>query len=458
MENRVPELTPPKRDPLLFVGVLKTVCFTDLKTLTAALLMLVMVAAGSGLLHQGTAVGHQIMGRQQDKQPANRQGNAPDSEAEKLVRQLGSPVIADREAAEKALRSMGATAAAAVRTGIGSAELEIARRCATIWPQLWQTEIARPDADRLAGYVHPVWTRFRNTVGDDPGSGTLFAEMLADVRRFTQIETVEADPIKAGDVYGAELKLRVERMKQAYKLAEKTAGGRLGMLWPYGGIPTRGEYAALLFLGTYPATAAVSFREADDFDRISHCKVFGFPLDPEDREKGEDIPPSVRRLFAAWLMTRTDPNPIHFGMNLAIYHRISEVASAARSSAADPKLAPKARGFALLAVGRFGTSADKPLLETAFADARVFYETDHTSEGGQKRPVEVLVNDASIAAALRLSGQHPADFGLPLLEMYNERGSDTLAKYHLLGFFGNDTRQAAHKKAKEWLITSRSDQ
>jgi hypothetical protein len=63
----------------------------------------------------------------------------------------------------------------------------------------------------------------------------------------------------------------------------------------------------------------------------------------------------------------------------------------------------------------------------------------------------VRVSDTAVAAALRLAGQHPADFGFTFLERYKARGPDTLLKYHLLGFFDDDARQAAHKKARAWL-------
>ena len=61
------------------------------------------------------------------------------------------------------------------------------------------------------------------------------------------------------------------------------------------------------------------------------------------------------------------------------------------------------------------------------------------------------MSDTAVAAALRLAGQHPADFGFTFLERYKARGPDTLLKYHLLGFFDDAARQAAHKRAREWL-------
>jgi RNA polymerase sigma factor (sigma-70 family) len=427
-------------------GVVRAMFLTKLKAVTCALGLTVLVAAGglalcpSGPTPTAAARGGPMEAHDGAGTPK------PGPTAEKLVRQLGSPDFAERQAAEKALAGLGARAAAAVRAGMRDTDPEVARRCEAVWPRLWQAEVARP-----SGYAHPLWDRFRKAAGDGPDSRALFAEMVADVRRYGRLGAVEADPARAGAAYADELKQRVEALKRGYQEAEAKARGRTGILWPSSGTPTRGEFVTLLFLGTYPATAAVTFREAGDSDRVAHHNVFGLALHPSSRGKDAAIPPALRRLFAAWLATRANPNPARFGMNLALYHSISEVGPAARARAADAALDPQARGFALLAVGRFGGAADLPLLEKAFDDTRVFHATRYTSEAGKQRPVEAQVGDAAVAAALRLAGQHPADFGFPLLEMYKERGPDTLAKYHLLGFFDGEARAAAHKKAKEWF-------
>jgi peroxiredoxin len=375
----------------------------------------------------------------------------PDPEAQKLVRQLGSQAFAEREAADKALAGMGARAVAAVRAGMGDPDPETARRCAALWPRLWQTEIARKDADRLAGYAHPLWERFRKAAGDDAGSRALFAEMAADFDRFRRLEAVEADPDKAGAAYAAELKQRDEALERGRQEAAKAVGNRDGFIVPNRGIPTRVESVTLLFLGAYPATAS------DENTRDLPHIVFMHGVVTGDSR-------AFRRLYAAWLGTRTDPHPIAIGMRLAVRNGFAEVFPTAVAHAANDKLAPRARGFALLGVGRFGSAADLPLLEKAFADARVFHTTFCP---GKQNPVEVQVSDTAVVAALRLAGQHPADFGFTFLEMYKKRGPDEQAKFFLemyrdrgpeaftehflLGFFDDTARQVAHKKAREWL-------
>jgi hypothetical protein len=430
-------------------GVVRAMFLAKLITVTCALALTVLVGLGGVALAPGSG-GLPAAGAEAPQKGGDAK---PDAEAQKLVRQLGSPSFAKRQAAQKALTNLGARAAASVRAGMADPDPEVAHRCAVVWPRLWQTEIARPDAERLAGYTHPLWARFRRAAGDDPGSRTLFAEMVADVKRFRRLEAVEADPRKAGAAYAAELKQRAEALNRGYREAQearaRNANKRgyflFGPVKPTSGIPTRSELVPLLFLGTYPATAG------EESARGTHPGVFSYV---------QSSPPALRRLFAAWLRTRTDPPPIEAGLSRALLHGdFPEVAPVAVTHAANAKLAPRARGLALLVVGGYGKPADLPVLEKAFADSRVF----HMSQADQ-RPVEVRVSDVAVAAALRLAGQEPADFGFTLMERYKMRGpgafhTASVNTLGLLGFFQNDdaARQAAHKKAREWLARHRKE-
>jgi RNA polymerase sigma factor (sigma-70 family) len=426
---------------VLMEGVVRAMFLAKLKTVTCLFALTVLVGLGGVALVPGS--GHLPAASASMAPQVGGDMKPNEEEAEKLVQRLGSESFAHREGAQKDLTNMGARAAAAVRAKIKDADPEVARRCKAIWPRLWQTEIARPDADRLAGYTHPLWIRFRKVAGDDPSSRTLFAEMVADFHRFSRLEAVEADPEKAGAAYTAELKQRVEALERGYQEAVAAAGPRTGLIVPASGIPTRGEFVTLLFLGTYPATAK------DEGAANTHNNVFAFALRTEKM-------PALRRLYAAWLKTRTDPQPIAIGLKLAVYHDISEVSPVAIAHAANDKLAPGVRAFALLAVGRFGTADDLPVLKKAFVDSRVFHTTNYTFEDGKQRPIEVQVGDAAIGAALWLYGQRAADFGFPIAAMLKNH-PDTLAQCGLLGFFDNDTRQAAHKKAAAWLDEHKND-
>ncbi|HEY7156434.1 MAG TPA: sigma-70 family RNA polymerase sigma factor [Gemmataceae bacterium] len=425
-------------------GVVRAMFLAKLKTVTCALALTVLVGFGGVALVPGS--GH-LLTAGAAKAPKEGGDAKPDAEAQKLVRQLGDLSFAKRQAAEKALTNLGAPAAASVRVGMGDADPEIARRCAAIWPRLWQTEIARPDADRLAGYTHPLWARFRKVAGDDASSRNLFAELAADLRRFEKLEAINADPAKAADAYAAELKERVEALNQGWREADAAAGGRTGMIRPRSGYPTQVEFATLLFLGTFPSTAAVTYRRTGNWDSASHSMVFAL---------GQAQTPALRRLVAAWLETRTDQGAIQIGLSQAVHYPISEVLPAARKHAASAELASGTRALALLVIARLGGAKDLPLLKRAFADTRVWYTTKLASGTANERTIEVQVGDTAVGSALWIYGQRAADFGFPMAEMFKNH-PDTLAQYGMLGFLDNDTRQAAHKKAEEWLNEHKND-
>ena len=145
----------------------------------------------------------------------------------------------------------------------------------------------------------------------------MFAELAADLRRFAKLEAINADPAKAADAYAAELKERVAALNQGWREAEAAAGPRTGVIRPRSGYPTQVEFATLLFLGTFPSTAAVTYHGTGHHDSASHSMVFalGQALEP---------PP-----FAAWSppgwKLRTDQGPIQIGLAQAVRYPISEV-------------------------------------------------------------------------------------------------------------------------------------
>jgi hypothetical protein len=205
-----------------------------------------------------------------------------------------------------------------------------------------------------------------------------------------------------------------------------------------------------LFLGTYSSSAAVSLATADA-DQVYERRVFEWGLRSSKREGA--IPPVLRRLFAAWLQTRAEPGAAQMGLIDAVSFKIANAAPLARTMAADAALAPSVKGSALLALGRFGTHADLPLLEKAATDTRTFHVTTWPEKYLNKDKAIALVSDAAVAAMLCLRGQPLDDLGFPLVRKFKDvdHYPDVVADYNLLGFFDHKTRQAAHKKAKAWL-------
>jgi RNA polymerase sigma factor (sigma-70 family) len=417
-------------------GVLRAMFLAKLKTVTYAFALTILVGLASAALIPGSRqlpAADAAAGAGPAPQAVD--DTAPGPDPQMLVRQLGSSHFDQRQSADQALAKLGAPAADAVRAGMTDADPEIRRRCTALWPRLWQTELTRPDAERQAWSTHPLWARFKKAAGDDAVSRFFFAEMVADFDRFRRLEAVEADPDKAGAVYAAEQKEHAEALKRGYAEATRRAGNMTGFLIPKSGTPTRVDFVTLLFLGTYPSTAKNDCLQAHTTFLIGATML---------------NTPAFRRLYATWLAARTELGPLTMGLRLAMYHGVSEASPTVRAHAANDKLAATAKGFALLGVGRFGTLDDLPLLEHAFGDGRVFHVAKYNHPDGTLKPVEVRVSDTAVAAALHLAGQKPADFGFfPSLQMYT--GPGNWAEHFALGFLDDAARQAAHKKAREWL-------
>jgi len=89
----------------------------------------------------------------------------------------------------------------------------------------------------------------------------------------------------------------------------------------------------------------------------------------------------------------------------------------------------------------------------AFTDTRVFLTGNFTFKDGKNKPTETRVSDTAVAAALRLSGRDPADFGFTFMEMYRGHAMRDATEHQLVGFFQDDdaARRAAHHRARAWL-------
>src|SRR5205085_3955686 len=105
-------------------------------------------------------------------------------------------------------------------------------------------------------------------------------------------------------------------LNQGWREAEAAAGLTTGVIRPRSGYPTQVEFAALLFMGTFPSTAPVTYRGTGNRDSASHSMVFAL---------GEAPTAALRRLFAAWLETRTDQGAIQLGLSQVVRSPISEV-------------------------------------------------------------------------------------------------------------------------------------
>jgi RNA polymerase sigma factor (sigma-70 family) len=376
----------------------------------------------------------------------------PDPVATKLVEQLGSADFAEREAAEKELRKLGAKARTALEAGLKSEVPEVRDRCAKVLTEIRKgalddlTKNFDPKADVVPD--HPLWTRFKTLAGDTPASRELFAQVLADARLARRLEAAEANPADRAGIYRDEVAW--QSCNATYVVANQFPGGyhmleggpRATELKPPPEPITPARLAAYFFLGSYPETT-VDVPGKDRAGRpvrewlMVETAAFSSTGDPSNT--------IVRKLFAAWLNNRVDGDTLESGYWRATADNIPDAVSAARRLLAAEKLPSPAKASAALYLARCGKRSDVPLIEPLLTDTTVARKVTYDWQ-----PAPVQVRDAALSACLLLHGESPADYGFDILRKRSDPKADAFSMAWL-GFHTDESRTAAHKKGKAFL-------
>jgi RNA polymerase sigma factor (sigma-70 family) len=403
----------------------------------------------------------------------------PDPAAVRWVEQLGAPDFNDREEAQKALRELGPRAEAALRDGLRSEEPEVRERAAKLL-----TTIRADVRDALAKSFkpdgtdepdHPVWRRFKSVVGNDAAARKLFADIIADPRRLQLLDEAERDPDAAGDLYVTEVARWCAHVRR---------------LWPDPG-PRDTPYpeaVAVMYLGTYPASAgkATGVRREGNVSREGWQREGNLFVESWYGVLKSPVGPAVKRVFAAWLPLRTDPEICERSLAVAARGRVKEALPFARKILADERQDSESRAYAALVLGVLGTRDDLPLLRRVAESQRasgpfLHYTAFRNRPAGLIGPrepspwadvpwdrlgVERLdwnqtVADFTWAAAVRLAGGKPADMGFlwPRTITGVTIDDDWFSHLQSHGFPDDETRDAtgavsraaAHAKARKWL-------
>jgi RNA polymerase sigma factor (sigma-70 family) len=429
-------------------AVVKAMLFDQLRSVVLAAGVLLTVACGSWAM----------TGSPSGDNPAPVSAKpAPEDPAVKLVARLGAEDFADREAAEKELRKLGPKAEAALKDGLKSESPEVAKRCRELLAQL-----ARAEFDTKH------WARFAKVIGDDKASRALFERIRSLRRNVELLDAVAADPKAAGKLYH-------DRWAELNKAARIPTG-----VGSYQHVPAPlADVVGWMYLGTFPG-AEGTFHTSHSLDFLPYGKHSGDALTPALTD--ETVAAPLRRLVGTWTAARVDYCGREYGFQLALWYDIKEVLPAARQTVAakvrdDPYPGNTARnvGFALLVVGKLGTKDDLPLLERYAKDETgcAVFLNDPPEKPGQpvirlrRLPVEgqdatTQLRDASAAMRLHLLGQNSDDFGFYWRWPHGpDAGKPTgLGAFYLnaIGFLRDADREAAHKKAREWLDKQKNDE
>jgi hypothetical protein len=370
------------------------------------------------------------------------------------VKKLGNPRFAERNAAQLKLRALGPRALPAVIAGQQHADLEIARRCAELvevlradWLQRFRADLQADETGRK-DHDHPIWRRYKQIAGDNRASRELLAEMLQDQRRARLLDSVEFAPEQASEVYRREVERLVENTEQG-----------VGLLFvpldpmkpkPPDPTPRPAEVAVGFYLGTFPATARVFAAPGEQGEVHALRPVqesFGLFHNPfQDGVRGPHGAP-FKRLFAAWLAQRANPESIFNGLDNARTGMVAEALPVARAIAANDKLPIKCRAATCPVLGMYGGPEDERLVAAFLTDATVF----HASEDPNRKTI-TQVRDLALGTLVAMRGLNPNKVGFPSFANQDYGPNSYVYFYpHELGFLDDTSRAAAHKRGREWL-------
>jgi RNA polymerase sigma factor (sigma-70 family) len=432
-------------------GAIKAMFMTKLKTVSVVLVA-ALVAGGIGTVSLPAPQAGPTEQRDSLVEPKSAlQPAAKDDAAAKLVEQLGAEKFVAREAAQKALRELGAKAHPALRVGLKSENPEVRVRCAKVLTQIRKDAlddlVKNFDPKMESVPDHPLWNRFRAIAGDSRATRELFARIIADARLVQMLDVAEALPADRVRLYRDEVAW--QSCNAFFVVAGETVGGhnmlrggpKATELKPPPEPVTSVNLAAYFFLGSYPETAI----EVTGKDRAGRPICEGLIVETfEFSMENAPVRPVIWKLFAAWLDNRVDRDTLESGYWRATMNAIPDAASAARRLLAAEKLPSPAKAYAAIYLARVGKRTDSalitPLLDDATVARAVIYD----------KPAPVQVRDAALAACLLLHGENPADYGFDVLR---KRGSPKADAFDMawLGFWSDGARTATHKKAKEWL-------
>jgi hypothetical protein len=372
--------------------------------------------------------------------PAAPSGESAPPTADQIaawIDQLGHSAYAVRQSAAEHLMAAGAVARDALSKESDSPDPETRAAARRIVALIDTSEANRrlaefaADTDGHRGLTLPGWPEFGELVGQDESARALFVDM----------QRHEA-PLLA-DVFGPgphEGKSSWDD-RLARLLNIRTMPGSQVFA------PPLGSCATMVFLGAVPNS---------DVDDTRANYLFGLALRPPLREalQARHAPNTVRKLVVAWIVkcpNRSEP-ALRDRLTLMTIYGLDEglplPQAIVRGGPDYLSISPALRASAALAVGRFGSKDDIPILEPMLDDETVFA----VPNGPQGTVGVVQVRDVALAVMIHLTGQEPKDYGFAHVRLNPQNLFEPIS----LSLDSNDDRISAIAKWRAWKAAQAS--
>lgn len=379
----------------------------------------------------------------------------PADPCSELVRQLGDKSYRVRTEAAAELTRRGSAAVPALREGARHADAEIAAQCRRLLPQaeallrkenldaLLSDATASPGktggaepapaprpsvpgtiANQLAG-LEP----FLKVTGDSRSARELYAELMREHGRAMELR--EQDPREASRVFN-EVGRQIEaRMREALK---KGAGSKYEAM-----NPTPAEIALFLVFSADPRVNRGPRHIGFHYMLALNPKVKAALTD------GRFAGP-MRKLFVNWLVD--DPSAFFrgFGFALAAEVKLPDFAPAMVRLIESKDSSAETRAGAMVSLLKSGSAGEVKVLSRYLTDRTVICVD--VTDNGQRTKTQL--RDVAMGVSVQLAGQHPRDFGLAE-DRFGPGVFGLPNQLYYYGFPDDKSREAAHKKWKEWV-------
>lgn len=352
-------------------------------------------------------------------------GTRDEGSAARWARQLGNASFTVRQQAARALRAGGLASLPALEGAAASADLEIRYRARRLIEQIEQADheerlsrFEQADAPSAGDDLLAGWKTFRAMGGDDPAVRALFVSMhRAEPRLFRLLER------RADD-----LALRYEQRVIELQYAYARRDDRREIV---------ANVAALLLIGSESHVALSTPAGSALYSFLGYHE---FRTAFSDGATG----PALRGLLGHWIAQPGGASS-SLKVNLALQQGLPEgltpALHAIRENVSDSQLQ-----FAILAVGRFGSAAQVPVLEPLLQNETVLVVT----RSNQQTTYTCEVRDVALAVLVHLTGQDPQPYGFSRLS----HNAQYLFSPTSTGFTSDDQRQAALARWSAWQQTT----
>ncbi len=343
-----------------------------------------------------------------------------------LIQKLGDSSFAVRDAASKLLLKEGLAAKPALLQALKNPDLEIRLRAhqllVLVMQQEFELRMAAFVADVEGKLEHdlPGWQLFQKEVGSARGARELFVEML-------KAESALLEACEANDPRSYELLTSRIQTLQGIGIA----GFQQQHVTP-------GSLATLLFM------AATMQRSQNSAMVVS--QMYSLLSQPIAKQAITTGPRSgmMTKLLESWVVRAADTSTAYYGLLLSLNYDLKDASlNAGRHLLMQNSPPSNSLPYAAIAVGRFGSKDDVPLLEKHLSNSTVCH-TWHNPKF--KDLIKIEIRDIVLAMLVRLTGQSHKQYGFDLL-MENPT---TLYHIYTFGFPAAAQRDKALAKWQAW--------